>query len=96
MNKNISKKLILLGMLLFATAPLWAQSASVAPTFTSAVSDIRAIAAAAGGLVGGLVALIGIGRTAYKLANGDTDAMTSLIMAVVGIFLGFLATTFVS
>ena len=93
MKRNI---FIVFALVLFATAPLWAQAPPVAPTFTSAVSDIRAIAAAAGGLVGGLVALIGIGRTAYKLANGDTDAMTTLIMAVVGIFLGFLATTFVT
>ena len=90
------KHLIISALVLFIAAPLWAQAPPVAPTFTSAIDDIRAIAAAAGALVGGLVALIGIGRTAYKLANGDTDAMTSLIMAVVGIFLGFLATTFVS
>jgi len=38
--------------------------------------------------------LIGLGRTAYKLANGDGDAMTTLVMAVVGLFIGFLANSF--
>ncbi len=74
---------------------LYAQ-ASVAPTFQSAVNDIRTIAIAAGTLVAGLVGLVGLGRTAYKLSQGDTDSMTSLIFAIVGIVLGFLANTFIA
>ena len=53
------------------------------------------IAIAAGTLVAGMVGLIGLGRTAYKLSQGDTDSMTSLIFAIVGIVLGFLANTFI-
>ncbi len=74
---------------------LYAQT-SVAPTFQSAVNDIRTIAIAAGTLVAGLVGLVGLGRTAYKLSQGDTDSMTSLIFAIVGIVLGFLANTFIT
>ncbi len=74
---------------------LQAQQA-VAPTFQGAVNDIRTIAIAAGTLVAGMVGLIGLGRTAYKLSQGDNDSMTSLIFAIVGIVLGFLANTFIS
>ncbi len=74
---------------------LFAQ-ATVAPTFQSAVNDIRTIAIAAGTLVAGLVGLVGLGRTAYKLSQGDSDSMTSLIFAIVGIVLGFLANTFIT
>jgi hypothetical protein len=69
---------------------------SVAPTFQGAVDDIRTIAIAAGTLVAGMVGLIGLGRTAYKLSQGDNDSMTSLIFAIVGIVLGFLANTFIT
>jgi hypothetical protein len=69
---------------------------SVAPTFQSAVNDIRTIAIAAGTLVAGMVGLIGLGRTAYKLSQGDNDSMTALIFAIVGIVLGFLANTFIA
>ncbi len=68
----------------------------VAPTFQGAVNDIKTIAIAAGTLVAGMVGLIGLGRTAYKLSQGDTDSMTSLIFAIVGIVLGFLANTFIT
>ena len=68
---------------------------TVAPTFQGAVNDIRTIAIAAGTLVAGIVGLIGLGRTAYKLSQGDTDSMTALIFAIVGIVLGFLANTFI-
>ncbi len=69
--------------------------ATVAPTFQGAVDDIRTIAIAAGTLVAGLVGLVGLGRTAYKLSQGDSDSMTALIFAIVGIVLGFLANTFI-
>jgi hypothetical protein len=68
----------------------------VAPTFQGAVTDIRTIAIAAGTLVAGMVGLVGLGRTAYKLSQGDNDSMTSLIFAIVGIVLGFLANTFIT
>jgi hypothetical protein len=47
-------------------------------------------------LVAGIVGLVGLGRTAYKLSQGDNDSMTSLIFAIVGIVLGFLANTFIT
>jgi hypothetical protein len=69
---------------------------TVAPTFQGAVDDIRTIAIAAGTLVAGMVGLVGLGRTAYKLSQGDNDSMTALIFAIVGIVLGFLANTFIT
>ncbi len=82
---------------LYLIWPLLLQAqTSVAPTFQGAVDDIRTIAIAAGTLVAGMVGLIGLGRTAYKLSQGDNDSMTSLIFAIVGIVLGFLANTFIT
>ncbi len=94
MNKATQRSLAILPLLLIP-ALLEAQT-SVAPTFGRAVTDIRTIAVAAGTLVAGLVGLVGLGRTAYKLAQGDTDSMTALIFAIVGIVLGFLANTFLN
>jgi FtsH-binding integral membrane protein len=91
--KHIRKGIIAFGAALISIAPVLAQTA-VAPAFQNAVTDITSIAMAAGTLIAGLVGLIGLGRTAYKLSNGDGDAMTSLLMAIVGIVLGFLASTF--
>ena len=92
MIKHIKRWLPVIAVIAFAATPALAQQ--VAPTFQNAMNDISSIAAAAGALVGGIIGLIGLGRTAYKLANGDGDAMTSLIMAVVGIFIGFIANSF--
>jgi hypothetical protein len=83
------------GMVVSQPLLLHAQQ-SVAPTFQGAVTDIRTIAIAAGTLVAGMVGLVGLGRTAYKLSQGDNDSMTSLIFAIVGIVLGFLANTFIT
>ena len=83
------------GLVLSQPLLLHAQQA-VAPTFQGAVTDIRTIAIAAGTLVAGIVGLVGLGRTAYKLSQGDNDSMTSLIFAIVGIVLGFLANTFIT
>ena len=94
MRRKISLA-IAVGSLCARVSLLHAQ-ASVAPTFQSAVNDIRTIAIAAGTLVAGLVGLVGLGRTAYKLSQGDSDSMTSLIFAIVGIVLGFLANTFIT
>ena len=96
--KHTRKWLTALVVLTLYTAPLWAQSAGgdIEREFQASMDSIRNIAAAAGALVGGLVGVVGIGRTAWKLANGETDAMNTLIMAVVGLFLGFLATLFLN
>ncbi|MCI0628273.1 MAG: hypothetical protein L0387_42590 [Acidobacteria bacterium] len=82
-------------VLILAPVALQAQT-TVAPAFQGAITDIRTIAVAAGTLVAGLVGLVGLGRTAYKLSQGDTDSMTALIFAIVGIVLGFLANTFIA
>ena len=83
------------GMSLACPLVLQAQT-TVAPTFAQAVADIKTIAISAGTLVAGMVGLVGLGRTAYKLSQGDTDSMTALIFAIVGIVLGFLANTFIT
>jgi len=81
--------------LLLVPMALQAQT-TVAPAFQGAITDIRTIGVASGTLVAGLVGLVGLGRTAYKLSQGDTDSMTALIFAIVGIVLGFLANTFIA
>jgi uncharacterized membrane protein len=86
---------LVFGLAVSQSSLLQAQTA-VAPTFQSAVNDIRTIAIAAGTLVAGMVGLVGLGRTAYKLSQGDTDSMTALIFAIVGIVLGFLSNTFIT
>jgi hypothetical protein len=84
-----------LGAVILSTAALFAQAGSpVAPAFQDAVADITNIAQVSGTLIGGLVGLIGLGRTAWKLVSGDNDVMNSLIMAIIGIFLGAMANTF--
>ena len=90
---NSRKFLFVPSLFLLVPALLQAQT-PVAPTFQQATTDIRDIGLAAGELTAGLVGLIGLGRTGYKLSQGDTDSMTALIFAVVGIVLGFMANTF--
>jgi hypothetical protein len=87
---------ILIGSLYLIWPLLLQAQTAVAPAFQGAVDDIRTIAIAAGTLVAGMVGLVGLGRTAYKLSQGDNDSMTSLIFAIVGIVLGFLANTFIA
>ena len=87
--------LFLAGLLAATHASVLLAQQPVAPTFQAAVTDIRTIAIAAGTLVAGMVGLVGLGRTAYKLSQGDSDSMTALIFAIVGIVLGFLANTFI-
>jgi len=43
----------------------------------------------------GIVGVIGMGRAAYKFASGDTDAVTSLVMGIIALFIGALCATFV-
>ncbi len=90
------KILLALATTALTTPSLVLAQTTVAPTFQGAVDDIRTIAIAAGTLVAGMVGLVGLGRTAYKLSQGDSDSMTALIFAIVGIVLGFLANTFIS
>jgi len=95
--KKFSRALLILVALFFVLPPIALHAQNiVAPAFVAAVDDIRQIALAAGTLVAGLVGLIGLGRTAYKLSQGDTDSMTALIFAIVGIVLGLLASTFIT
>jgi len=67
------------------TTPLWAQAGRLTGALDQASTDVTDIARAAGATLGGLVGFIGVGRTAYKLSQGDTDATQSLIMAVIPI-----------
>jgi hypothetical protein len=70
--RRASKKtfLTLAAGLVAAQHSLLQAQTPVAPTFQGAVNDIRTIAIAAGTLVAGMVGLIGLGRTAYKLSQG--------------------------
>jgi lysylphosphatidylglycerol synthetase-like protein (DUF2156 family) len=95
--RPVRKTVLIWASVLALSKPLLLQAQiQVAPTFQGAINDIKTIAVAAGTLVAGLVGLIGLGRTAYKLSQGDSDSMTALIFAIVGIVLGFLANTFLS
>jgi hypothetical protein len=95
--RPVRKTVLIWASVLALSKPLLLQAqVQVAPTFQGAINDIKTIAVAAGTLVAGLVGLIGLGRTAYKLSQGDSDSMTALIFAIVGIVLGFLANTFLS
>jgi len=69
------------------TAGLSAQSVDLG----SAAAQVTNIASTAAGVVGGLIGLLGIGRCAYKFANGDTGAVTALIEGIVGLVLGQIA-----
>ena len=93
--KFVRKVALTAASLLLSSPSLLLAQVTVAPTFQGAIDDIKTIAIAAGTLVAGLVGLVGLGRTAYKLSQGDTDSMTALIFAIVGIVLGFLANTFI-
>lgn len=79
--------------LVLLTAGVSAQD--VSGTIQSAIDDVMAIAAAVGAAVMGIVGVVGLGRAAYKFAHGDTDAVTSLIMGIVALFLGALCATFI-
>ena len=95
--RRLPKASLALATALALSQPLLLQAQTpVAPTFQAAINDIRTIAIAAGTLVAGMVGLVGLGRTAYKLSQGDNDSMTALIFAIVGIVLGFLANTFIT
>jgi len=68
---------------------------SVSGAIEDAIDDVTEIAAAVGAVVMGIVGVVGMGRAAYKFAHGDTDAVTSLVMGIVALFIGALCATFI-
>ena len=87
------RKSALFLFLCLATSLLMAQEVSGA--IENALADITAIASAVGAVVMGSVGVIGLGRAAYKFAHGDSDAVTSLVMGIVALFIGALCATFI-
>ncbi|HOB54230.1 MAG TPA: hypothetical protein PKG76_16075 [Acidobacteriota bacterium] len=81
-----------IGLLLMSSLA-WAQD--VSGTIQGAIDDVTNIASAVGAVVMGIVGVVGLGRAAYKFAHGDTDAVTSLIMGIVALFIGALCATFI-
>lgn len=79
--------------LLLMSSLAWAQD--VSGTIQGAIDDVTNIASAVGAVVMGIVGVVGLGRAAYKFAHGDTDAVTSLIMGIVALFIGALCATFI-
>jgi len=78
--KTLRKVFIGAGLALAVTSA--AQASGTFTGATSAASDIKTIATAAGGILGGVVTLIGGGITAFKAAHGE-DFTKPLIMAIV-------------
>ena len=87
------RKTALILFLSLATSLAMAQEVSGA--IQDAIADITVIASAVGAVVMGIVGVIGLGRAAYKFAHGDSDAVTSLVMGIVALFIGALCATFI-
>ena len=87
------RKSTLILFLCLATSLAMAQEVSGA--IQDALADITTIASAVGAVVMGIVGVIGLGRAAYKFAHGDSDAVTSLVMGIVALFIGALCATFI-
>ena len=87
------RKSTLILFLCLATSLAMAQEVSGA--IQDAIADITVIASAVGAVVMGIVGVIGLGRAAYKFAHGDSDAVTSLVMGIVALFIGALCATFI-
>jgi len=87
------RKIALILFLCLATSLAMAQEVSGA--IQDALADITTIASAVGAVVMGIVGVIGLGRAAYKFAHGDSDAVTSLVMGIVALFIGALCATFI-
>ena len=87
------RKSTLILFLCLATSLAMAQEGSGA--IQDASADITTIASAVGAVVMGIVGVIGLGRAAYKFAHGDSDAVTSLVMGIVALFIGALCATFI-
>jgi len=81
----------ILTLLLVATA----QAQVISQQLGGAVTDVTNIASMVGAAVMGIVGVIGIGRAAYKFANGERDAVTALVMGIVALVLGAIAATFI-
>ena len=88
----MKKTFFVLGILLLAS---FASAQDVSGTIQSAIDDVTNIASAVGAVVMGIVGVIGLGRAAYKFAHGDSDAVTSLVMGIVALFIGALCATFI-
>lgn len=78
-----------------ALLTLAVQAQDVSGAIQDAIDDVTEIAAAVGAAVMGIVGVVGLGRAAYKFAHGDTDAITSLVMGIVALFIGALCATFI-
>ena len=78
-----------------ALLTLAVQAQDVSGAIQDAIDDVTEIAAAVGAAVMGIVGVVGLGRAAYKFAHGDTDAVTSLVMGIVALFIGALCATFI-
>jgi len=87
------RKLLIAAQLALLTLAVQAQDVSGA--IQDAIDDVTEIAAAVGAAVMGIVGVVGLGRAAYKFAHGDTDAITSLVMGIVALFIGALCATFI-
>ena len=87
------RKSALILFLCLATSLAMAQEVSGA--IQDALADITTIASAVGAVIMGIVGVIGLGRAAYKFAHGDSDAVTSLVMGIVALFIGALCATFI-
>ena len=61
---------------------------------TQATNEVRTVAMAVGTLIAGIVGVIGVGRTSYKLGHGETDSINAMLGAVAGVALGATATAF--
>lgn len=82
-------------ILFLCLATSLAMAQEVSGAIQDAIADITTIASAVGAVVMGIVGVVGLGRAAYKFAHGDTDAVTSLIMGIVALFIGALCATFI-
>lgn len=87
---NLKKSAFFLGIVVLFSVYIEAQV-----DLSNAFTNVKTIAGQASAILGGLVGLIGMGRAAYKFSNGDGDAVTTLIVAIVGYALGQVASTMI-
>ncbi len=73
--------------LMFASSPVFGQI-----DLSGAVSSVTNIASQVAGVLGGIVGLYGIGRSAYQFASGG-DGISSLITGIVGYVLANIASS---
>ncbi len=87
------KKVLAIASSLFFVCVVHAQV--ISSQLNGAITDVQNIAATVGAAVMGIVGVIGIGRAAYKFANGEHDSVTALVMGIVALVLGAIAATFI-